>query len=88
LVSLLNQVGKIYDDRSRWPEAEPLYLEALAICRELFGSSANNDLATRLNNLANLYKSQGRWTEAEPLYLEALAIRRELFGSSVNNDLV
>jgi tetratricopeptide (TPR) repeat protein len=87
LATSLNNLAGLYESQGKWAEAEPLYDEALAICRTLFGERPNNDLATSLNNLAGLYRSQGKWAEAEPLYDEALAICRTLFGERPNNDL-
>jgi CHAT domain-containing protein/tetratricopeptide (TPR) repeat protein len=87
LAASLNNLAGLYKLQGRWADAEPLYDEALNICRKLFGKTANNDLATSLNNLAGLYKLQGRWADAEPLYDEALNICRKLFGKTANNDL-
>jgi tetratricopeptide (TPR) repeat protein len=87
LASSLNNLAGLYRSQGKWAEAEPLYDEALAICRTLFGERPNNALATSLNNLAGLYRSQGKWAEAEPLYDQALAICRTLFGERPNNDL-
>ncbi len=87
LATSLNNLAGLYESQGRWAEAEPLYDEALKICRTLFGDRPNHDLASSLNNLAGLYRSQGRWAEAEPLYDEALQICRTLFGDRPNNDL-
>ena len=77
----------MYVDQDRWAEAEPLLIESLSICRNLFGRTLNNDLARSLNNIANLYIKQERWTEAEPLLIESLNIYRRLFSGTLNNDL-
>jgi tetratricopeptide (TPR) repeat protein len=87
LASSLNNLALLYRSQGKWAAAEPLYDEALAIRRTLFGDRPNNDLATSLNNLASLYESQGKWAAAEPLYEEALTICRTLFGDRPNNDL-
>jgi tetratricopeptide (TPR) repeat protein len=87
LATSLNNLAGLYRSQGKWAEAEPLYDEALAIRRTLFGDRPNNDLAASLNNLAGLYRSQGKWAEAEPLYDEALAICRTLFGERPNNNL-
>jgi Tetratricopeptide repeat len=83
----LNKLAKLHLLQDDLVGAEPLYLEALKIQRQLFGNSANKDLAATLNNLAGLYRSQGKWEEAEPLYLESFKIQRQLFGNSANKDL-
>ncbi len=66
----------LYESQGRYSEAEPLYLEAVAIIRQSLPPN-HPDLAGHLNNLAVLYESQGRYSEAEPLYLEAVAIDRQ-----------
>ena len=78
---LLLRTGYYYDSQGRYGEAEPLYLEALAMRKQLLGE-AHPDVATSLNNLAGLYASQGRYSDAEPLYLEALAMRKQLLGEA------
>ena len=78
---LLNRVGYYYESQGRYEEAEPLYLEALAMRKQLLGE-AHPDVATSLNNLAGLYESQGRYEEAEPLFLEALAMYQQLLGEA------
>jgi tetratricopeptide (TPR) repeat protein len=87
LAASLNNLAGLYRAQGKWAAAEPLYDEALAIRRTLFGDRPNNDLAASLNNLAGLYRAQGKWAAAEPLYDEALAIYRTLFGDRPNNDL-
>ena len=89
--SLLSRTGYYYNSQGRYGEAEPLYLEALAMMKQLLGE-AHPNVATSLNNLALLYESQGRYGEAEPLYLQALSMRKQLLGeahpdvaSSLNN---
>jgi tetratricopeptide (TPR) repeat protein len=66
---------------SQWnfTAAKPLYVEALAMRRRLFGYCDHDDLAASINNLAVLYECQGNLSIAESLYVEALAMRRRLF---------
>jgi tetratricopeptide (TPR) repeat protein len=80
----LNNLAALYDSQGRYPEAEPLYLEALDLRKLLLGDN-HPDVATSLNNLAGLYKSQGRYPEAEPLYLEALDLYKRLLGDNHPN---
>ncbi|MHC5821704.1 MAG: tetratricopeptide repeat protein, partial [Nostoc sp.] len=75
----LNNLAFLYDSQGRYSEAEPLYIQALALRRQLLGDE-HPDVATSLNNLAGLYDAQGRYSEAEPLYIQALALRRKLLG--------
>jgi tetratricopeptide (TPR) repeat protein len=91
LAHLLEATGIFLNDQGRYGEAEPLFQQALEICRSQLGEDHPNT-ASSLNNLAGLYKSQGRYGEAEPLYQQALEIRRSQLGddhhdtaSSLNN---
>ena len=91
VASSLNNLAYLYRSQGRYSEAEPLYIQALALKRQLLGEE-HPDVATSLNNLAALYRSQGRYSEAEPLYIQALALKRQLLGeehpdvvSSLNN---
>ena len=60
-------------------EAEPLYKEALAIDKKVFGDEHPN-VAGDLNNLAELLRTQGKYDDAKPLQEEALAIRKKVLG--------
>ncbi|MBH8576113.1 tetratricopeptide repeat protein, partial [Nostocaceae cyanobacterium CENA369] len=91
LATSLNNLASLYDSQGRYNEAEPLYIQALALTRKLLGEE-HPSVASSLNNLALLYYSQGRYSEAEPLYIQALALWRKLLGeehpsvaSSLNN---
>jgi tetratricopeptide (TPR) repeat protein len=70
----------LYRSQGRYSEAEPFYLQALAIWRSHLGND-HPDTATSLNNLAALYESQGRYSEAELFYLQALEIMRSQLGN-------
>ena len=78
---LLSRTGYYYESQGRYEEAEPLYVDALAMGQRLLGE-AHPDVATSLNNLAALYYSQGRYEEAEPLYRDALAMSQRLLGEA------
>nr|NCR96576.1 tetratricopeptide repeat protein [Microcystis aeruginosa L311-01] len=67
--------------QGRYTEAEPLYLEALDLRKQLLGDN-HPDVAQSLNNLAYLYQSQGRYKEAEPLYREAIKIATQVLGDN------
>ncbi|MBC7822487.1 MAG: tetratricopeptide repeat protein [Candidatus Parcubacteria bacterium] len=75
----LSWLAYLYESQGRYPEAEPLYLQALEIRQRQLGND-HPSVATSLNNLASLYESQGRYPEAEPLYLQALEIRQRQLG--------
>ena len=76
---LLTRTGDYLKGRAQYSEAEPLYQEALAMRKRLFGNE-HPDVAQSLNNLALLYYMQDRYSEAEILYHEALAMKKQLFG--------
>jgi tetratricopeptide (TPR) repeat protein len=75
---LLNQSAGLHETLGRAGEAEPVYVEALEMCRSLFKGD-HPDIADSLNNLALCRKTLGRAAEAEPMHEEALAMRRRLF---------
>ncbi|VFM95071.1 MAG: Tetratricopeptide repeat-containing protein [Candidatus Kentron sp. G] len=76
---LLDRAGTYLQTRGEYAEARPLYEQALAIRRAVFGNE-HPEVATDLNNLAELLKTQGQYAEARRLYEEALAIRRAALG--------
>ncbi|MEA5451820.1 tetratricopeptide repeat protein [Leptolyngbya sp. CCNP1308] len=78
---LLNRTGYYYASQGRYGDAEPLYLETLAMRKQIWGET-HPDVAISLNNLAALYSSQGRYREVEPLYLEALAMSKQLLSEA------
>ncbi|NEP10634.1 MAG: tetratricopeptide repeat protein, partial [Symploca sp. SIO2C1] len=76
----INYLAYLYKLQGRYDEAEPLYLQALALLKKLFGHKHPN-VAISISYLAGLYCSQGRYDEAELLYLQALALLRKLLGN-------
>ncbi|HWS98796.1 MAG TPA: tetratricopeptide repeat protein [Pyrinomonadaceae bacterium] len=91
MARLVNEVAFHLESRARYDEAEPLYLQALEISKEVLGER-HSYTAGSLNNLAGLYYRRGSYEEAEPLYLQALEIRKEVSGEkhpdtaiSINN---
>jgi tetratricopeptide (TPR) repeat protein len=75
----LNQLALLYNSQGKYSQAEPLYIQALALRRKLLGEE-HPDVATSLNNLAALYDSQGKYSQAEPLYIQALDIFERRLG--------
>ena len=87
MATSLNNLAALYYSQGRYEEAEPLYLEALDLRKQLLGDN-HPDVAQSLNNLAYLYQSQGRYTEAEPLYLEAINIATQALGENHPNTII
>ena len=83
----LNNLAIMYELMGRYADAEPLFVESLAILKKQLGDEHPN-VATSLNNLAGLYRSQGRYADAEPLYVESLAIRKMQLGDEHPNTVV
>ena len=75
----LNNLAGLLFDTSRFGEAEPLMLRALAIDEPSLGKD-HPRVATDLNNLASLLRAINRRGDAEPLYRRALAIDEASFG--------
>jgi tetratricopeptide (TPR) repeat protein len=76
---LLNQTAVYLYQRAQYPQAEPLYQQALAIAEQQLGPE-HPHTAGSLNNLAELYRAQGKYAEAEPLLKRALAIAEQQLG--------
>ena len=75
----LNNLAGLYEAQGNYGKAEPLFVEALAIRKQVLGKK-HPAYADTLNNLALLYQAQGNYAKAEPLYVEALAIRKQVLG--------
>jgi tetratricopeptide (TPR) repeat protein len=67
------------EEQGRYSEAEPLYRDALALCKRLLGEE-HPSVAVSLNNLAGLYANQGQFEKAAPLLEQALRVVRQLLG--------
>ncbi len=76
---LLDRTATYLQDHGQYPQAEPLFQQALAIYEKALGPEHPYTSAT-LNNLARLYQDQGRYGEAEPLFQQALAICEKALG--------
>jgi len=76
---LMNQVGLLFNAKSRYAEAEPLIRRALAITEASYGSD-HPSVAATLNNLARLLQDTNRLAEAEPSMRRALAITAARYG--------
>ena len=59
-----------YREQGKHEQAEPLYLHALHIRRDLW--PRHTEVAYPLTGLATTYSEQGRYAQAEPLYQRAL----------------
>jgi tetratricopeptide (TPR) repeat protein len=75
VLTSLNNLAVLYQELSRYADAEALYKRTLAL-----NAPRPDHVAGGLNNLAELYRLQGRYAEAEPLYKRSLAIMEKTFG--------
>jgi CHAT domain-containing protein len=64
-----------------YPKAEPYYLQALEILKNVHGEN-HPDVAASLINLGILYTNLGNYPKAEPYYLQALEIRKKALGEN------
>jgi tetratricopeptide (TPR) repeat protein len=81
VASTLNNLGALYGDLQRLPEAERAFEEALKIYRTMAVASPAvylPDVALALNNLGSLYNNTRRQQQAEMAYDEALKTYRML----------
>jgi tetratricopeptide (TPR) repeat protein len=77
----LNNLASLYDNQGKYEEAEPLFIQALELRKQLLGEN-HPDTASSLSNLASLYYSQGKYEEAEPLFIQAVEIAEGLLGAN------
>jgi SNF2 family DNA or RNA helicase/tetratricopeptide (TPR) repeat protein len=85
VAATLNNLGVLYSDTGRLPDADKAYSEALTIYRDLAAhdpGAYRPDVAATLNNLGLLYRDTGRCADADKTYSEALTIYRSLLPSN------
>ena len=75
----LNLMGLYLYDAAKFPEAQDLFMQALAIQERALGPD-HLDVGISLNNLVLLYDAQGQYAAAEPLVQRAMAIRERALG--------
>src|SRR5581483_8032107 len=76
---LLDRTGSYFLEHAMYAQAESLYLRALGIREQCFGSE-HPQTAASLNHLAILHRDNGNYREAEPFYQRALRIREQQLG--------
>ena len=76
----MNSPAALYGEAGRYAEAEPLFVQVLALSREVQGERHPADTIGSMNDLATHYSQTGRYAEAEPLYVQTLALRSEVLG--------
>jgi len=76
--------GRTYAIMGKFDNAEPLYLESLAIRKKVLGKE-HPDYAASLQNLAVLYHNKGEYDKAEPMYMEVKAIWEKVLGKEHPN---
>ncbi len=81
LARSLNNLANLYYFQEKYEQAEPLYMQALELRKQLLGEN-HPDSARSLNNLALLYKSQGKYEQAEPLLIQGLELIKQLLGEN------
>jgi len=74
----LSNMGNLYMDMGRFPQAEQLLLTSIDIVKN--DPENRFSYATKLNNLANGYRHAGEVPKALPLYEQALAVFKEKGG--------
>ena len=74
-----NGLGTAYAREGRYPEAEPLFQQSLAIWRQYLGSRSIM-IAVVLNNIADIHTARGKYEDARRCQAEALKIDEETLG--------
>ena len=67
---VVNNLASLYEDMNRFSEAEPLYLEALKIMKNVYGAD-HQSYAIVVANLAELYRKADNFAKAEILIKES-----------------
>ncbi|HEX3657984.1 MAG TPA: tetratricopeptide repeat protein [Pirellulales bacterium] len=75
----IDYLATYYVRTRQYDLAEPLYQQALAICKQSLGEK-HRQYGMSLNNLAWLYVERGDDAEAVPLFAQALEIQRRITG--------
>ena len=75
----MNKLARFYGNQGQPSEAEPIYQQALDLCKQQLGEDLL-DVAVCLSNLAKFYDRQNRYSEAELSYNQALELRQRLLG--------
>lgn len=79
LVVIIDKAGFFLVEKARYGEVEPLFLQVLAIRKEMLGEN-HPDVGSSLHNIAYLYSCQGRYFKAKSYYLDSLRITQNYFG--------
>lgn len=75
----LNEAGRYFHARRKYPRAQELYREAFGIRVRHLGKE-HPDVAESINNLAVLYENEALFPKAEVYYQHALEIREKALG--------
>ena len=62
----MNNLADVYLAQGKYPQAEALHRQTLAIRRRVLGPEHADTLAS-MNNLADIYSAQGKYAQAEAL---------------------
>ena len=62
----MNNLALLYENQGKYDEAEPVYVECLALRKAILGTS-HPDTLNSMNNLAGLYESQGKYDQARKI---------------------
>jgi len=74
--SALDLLGQVYDDQTKYAEAEPLLRRALTIRQKTLNPD-DSELEATFTHLAEHYRRMGRAADAEPFAKQAAAIREQ-----------
>jgi Flp pilus assembly protein TadD len=62
----VNNLAGLYELQGKYDQAEPLFVNCLAVRRRVLGDE-HPDTLSSINDLAFLYKSQGKYEQAEQM---------------------
>jgi tetratricopeptide (TPR) repeat protein len=78
LVAVLNNLGRVLTEQSRYKEAEQLYHEAIDVAEQRLGPE-HPDVAIGMSGLGKLMLARRKFSDAEPLLQRAEQIDRKNF---------
>ena len=79
LAQSINGLAIVHRKMGNYLEAEPLYLRALRIRKQVLGAM-HPDVGQSMNSLGCLFQDQGKYAESEQYFRQAIQVREYAYG--------